>query len=710
MFHPYPSDQSLPSPEVPFGPIRTDAVAAPATTVPPLRHCGPPGEPAPVATRAKETPARNAVRPPRRGRAAFRLSVRTRPEIARAHASVLSDINRLPDALVILRRLHEEGPTDAFVSIRLLDVLQRLGDEKGHARLLRQIDPGKLEGPPDFVMTVLGALAKEGLAERAYPVAYDLVRKHPDMPSIAFGYVGLGLFGSGPNPCFRQSVAGRDACVKIRGPEGDKHIFVIDDGPAFLGISVEPPGAGRATLVAGKRKGDTYSVRRMGGEVDEWRIASVRSKYLYLHQLLTEEFEVRYPGQPGIARYTVGKEDISQLLAVIRRAAEENARRAQVYADHPVIPIAAVARSLGGDPVSFARYLAELGHDIVTCEGSDTEREEAADLARSSRGSGVALDPFTTFVAAELGLLPALKEWFGTVHVPDQFLVMVDRMIERDRQGLGRKQMTVAFRDGEFWREEVNDEKIGARISALGSLRDQVTTHCITSVVLVPDETSTMTDALLELGGDHFMDAAFLATEKVVPLLSDDLRYRRWTKEALGRPGFWIQAVLMEMVEAGTLSLADYSDAVVGLSARRHGHVTISANVLYEVCLRDTDRLHKLRAVLHFVGNPTAEMVSHTGVVRQFVGLLWGKASEVSQLRRRAATGATLEALLAHRRVDWSRWLRLIVSIARRGSFLDDYLANWRRGHFLTSQSLQAGMASGKAAQGKRRRNRTRQT
>ena len=43
----------MPSPEVPFGPIRTDAVAATATTVPPLPHFGQPGEPAPVAMETK---------------------------------------------------------------------------------------------------------------------------------------------------------------------------------------------------------------------------------------------------------------------------------------------------------------------------------------------------------------------------------------------------------------------------------------------------------------------------------------------------------------------------------------------------------------------------------------------------------------------------------------------------------------------------------
>lgn len=632
-------------------------------------------------------------------------AVRARPEIARAHASVLFDINRVPEALTILRRLHAEDPTDGFVVIRLLESLRRSGDERAHGRLLQEIDPERIEGPPDLVMAVLASMVREGFAERAYPIAYDLVRRHHDMPSVASGYFGLGLLVTGPNPCFRKPVAGRDACVKVRGPTGDKHVFVIDEGPSFLGISVEAPGGTRARFVDGKRKGETYSVTRMGGEIEEWRVASVRSKYLYLHQVLAEEFEVRYPGEPGIARYTADEGDISQVFALVRRAAEENARRARVYLDHP-LPLAAAARWLGGDPVSFARYVAELGHDVATCEGTDEARDAAIDVARRSRGSGVALDPHTAWVVAEMGLLPLLKDWFGVLHVPDSFTFMVERMIAREREGLGRKQMTVAFRDGTFWRDEVTDDVRRARIAALEGLRDQVAQHCSLSVVLVPDETSEMVDGLLELGGDHLLDAAFLSEEKVVPLLSEDLRYRRWAREALGRPGLWLQALLMEMLEAGAMPLADYSDAVVSLAARRHGHVSVTGEVLYEICLRDTDALPRLRAVLRFIGNPTAEMMSHTGVTLRFIELLWSRRSEIPQLRRRAATGAIVEALLSTRKADWFVWLHEILKMVRRGTDLSVYLAEWMRGHFLLPGPAErpAEIAKGAVASARPRR------
>ncbi len=608
--------------------------------------------------------------------------VRNRPEIARAQAALLFDINRVPEALAILGCLYADDPTDAFVAIRLLDALRRSGDAKAHTRLIEEIDPDKLVGPPDLVMAVLGELTKEGFAERAYPVAYDLVRRHPGMPSVAFGYVGLGLFSTGPNPCFRQAVAGRDACVRVEGPAGDKHLFVIDEGPSFLGISVETPQGARAKLVDGKRKDETYEVKRMGGEVEAWRVASVRSKYLYLHQLLAEEFEVRYPGKPGIARYTAADGDISQVLAIVRRAAEENARRARVYVDQP-LPLAVAAKSMGGDPVSFARYVVDLGHDIATSEGTDQSRDAAADLARRSRGSGVAMDPYTAWTAAEMGLLPRLKDWFGVLHVPDSFTFMVEKIIAREREALGQKQMTVAFHDGTFWREELTDEARRARIAALEGLRDQVMASCTLPVVLVPDETSDIIGQLLELGGDHLLDAAFLSAEKAVPLLSEDLRYRQWVQKTLERPSLWLQALLMEMLEAGVMSRADYADAVVGLAARRHGHVSVTSETLYDICSRDTDKLPKLHEVLRFIGNPTADMQSHTAVVLRFIELLWSRSSEISQLRRRAATGAVLSALISHRREDWFVWLNKISKAIRNGSALGRYFGGWMHGHFL---------------------------
>lgn len=608
--------------------------------------------------------------------------VRNRPEIARAQAALLFDINRVSEALAILKRLYADDPTDAFVAIRLLDALRRSGDAKAHARLIRDIDPDKLVGPPDLVMAALGELTKEGFAERAYPVAYDLVRRHPGMSSVAFGYVGLGLFGTGPNPCFRQAVAGRDACVRVEGPAGDKHLFVIDEGPSFLGISVETPDWARAKLVDGKRKDETYEVTRMGGEIEAWRVASVRSKYLYLHQLLAEEFEVRYPGKPGIARYTAADGDISQVLAIVRRAAEENARRAQVYVNQP-LPLAVAARSMGGDPLSFARYLVDLGHDIATCEGTDQSRDAVVELVRQSRGSGVAIDPYTAWTAAEMGLLPRLKDWFGVLHVPDSFTIMVDRIIAREREALGQKQMTVAFHEGTFWREELTDEVRSARIVALEGLRDQVMAICTLSVVLVPDETSGIIDQLLELGGDQLLDAAFLSAEKVVPLLSEDLRYRQWAQQTLQRPGLWLQALLMEMVEAGAMALSEYADAVVGLAARRHGHVSLTSEILYDICNRDTDKLPRLREVLRFIGNPNAEMLSHTAVTLRFIDMLWSKSSNVSQFRRRAATGAVLRALISHRREDWIVWLNKVSRVIRNGSALGSYFLGWMQGHFL---------------------------
>lgn len=639
-------------------------------------------------------------------------AVRDRPEIARAHAALLFDINRVPDALAIFQRLHAENPSDAFVAIRLLDALRKVSDLKAHARLIRAIDPEKLAGRPDFIMAVLGELTREGFGECAYPVAYDLVRRNPGMPSVALSYVGLSLLESGPRPWFERSVAGLGACVEVRGTAGGDHVFVIDEGPSFLGISVEAPDGARAKLVEGKRKDETYEVARIGGEVELWRIASIRSKYLYLHQLLADKFEALYPGTPGIARYTVGDGDISQVLAVIRRVAEESARRARAYVDHP-FPLAAVARSMGGDPVSFARYLVDLGHDIATCEGTDEPRIAAVDLARRFRGGGVALDPYTTWVAAEMGLLPTLKDWFGVLHVPDSFASMIEKMIARERNSLGQQQMTMAYRDSIFWREEVTDDVRCARLAALGGLRDQVTEYCTLSAVLVPDETSEDVDRLLEVGGEHLLDAAFLSAEKVVPLLSEDLRYRQWTQKLLDRPpGLWLQALLMEMLEAGVMPLADYADAVVGLAARRHGHVSVTGEILHEICRRDTDKLPRLREVLRFIGNHNADMLSHTAVTLRFIELLWRMRSEVSQLRRRAATGAILEALLSHRREDWRVWLSAILKAVRKGSALGEYLADWMRGHFLISAFVDppAKTAEESAAPVRPRRRKSRQS
>ncbi|WP_373875929.1 tetratricopeptide repeat protein [Methylobacterium soli] len=537
------------------------------------------------------------------------------------------DLNRVPEALALLRRLRDAEESNTYVTLRLIEAMRRSGQAKAARKLLRSLPLAQMKGTPEHAMMLITQVAAEGNREDAYAAAYDLVRRHPDRPDIALGYVGLGLLRNG-GPGFRMKEAGPGAFVALEGPAGTRRAFALDDGPEFFGIPVEAPGSPIARLVAGKRRGDTFEIPKMGGHPETWTIASVHGKYLQLHHRIMEEFEIRYPGVPGLSRLTMKEGDVSEALAMVRRSAEQNERTAKLYLDENM-PLSMVARALGGDPVGFAQYVRTLGADVATCTGSGEERVAACATALAARGRGAVLDPYTAWVAAEMDLLPTLRSWFGTLHASEACIRMIERMIDKQRQGIGHRQMTVSWHENQFYREEIDDDFLRSQIAVLEAGRDKIVAACEIHSILVPDETSEVADKMLEMAGSSFLDAAFLARERGVPLLSDDARYRTWATAATGCRSLWLQAALMAATEAGALSAADYATAVVGLAARQHSFVSLEGDALHEICRQDDDRLHRLRAALRYIGGSGAEMTSPHGgrrISRDGLGLRWRPA------------------------------------------------------------------------------------
>ncbi|KQP51104.1 hypothetical protein ASF41_13015 [Methylobacterium sp. Leaf111] len=612
--------------------------------------------------------------------------LRASHEMARAHASILLDLDRIPEALTLLRRLRLDEEGDTYVTLRLVDAMRRSGQEKAARRLLRSMPLDRMKGSPEHAMMLVQEVAAAGNREAAYAAGYDLVRKHPDLPDIALGYVGLGLMRDG-GPGFRMRKAGPGAFIVLEGPAGSSRSFAIDDGTEFFGIPVEPVGSPLARLIAGKARGETFEIPKMGADPETWKVASVHGKYLQLHHRIMEEFEIRYPGVPGLSRFTMGDGDVSEALALVRRSAEQNARTARFYIDQHM-PLAIVARFLGGDPVGFAQYVRTLGAEIATCTGSGQEREAACASVLGARGRGAVLDPYTAWIAAEMGLLPALKDWFGTLHAPRSCIRMIERMIEKQRQGIGRRQMTMAWHEGQFYRDEINDDFLHSQIAVLEAGRDKIVAACEIHSVLVPDATSDLTDAILEMAGSSMLDAAFLAVGHGIPLLSDDAHYRSWAAAATGCEGIWLQAALAMARETDALANADYGSALVGLAARRHSFVSLTGNALHEIYRGDDHPLDRLRVVARYVGGSEADMVSHFRVVIDFLSLIWDRDDGTPVLKRMAATGLVFEAFLNGRKDDWIDWLRRLIFYAPRTFAFRRYLRDWLKGHFIAVERL----------------------
>lgn len=614
-----------------------------------------------------------------------RLPARLRDSypVARAHASVLVDVGKLSDAIKLLRRLHTEDPTDAFIALRFFEALHRAGDVPGAEAVVRELDLSRQIGPPEHIMQLVHAALRQGDFERAYITAYDLVRRNPNNPNIALGYAGLGLM-SEINPMFTASTAGIDTYVAVQAPDGVQQHLVIDEGADFFGMNVTAPSFGIAPRIMGLCRGQTFEMPKFGLDHPEtWKVVEVKSKYLHLWHRILEEFEARFPGTPGLARFTVGQDNIDNVLEVVRRSAEANIKNAKMYMEQP-IPLALIARGIGGDVVSFAQFVRKLGGRIVTCVGNSPERTGGIRLARRHQGQGAVLDAYTAWVAAEIGVLPVLKSWFGTLQTPASTIAMIDRMIRREEEGRGRRQMTIGYDGGQFVRHEVTDDYRDQQVAAVTRIRDLIQQNCEIVQVLVPDDISEATETLLAVGGSRFLDAAFLASRSGAVLLSDDLRYRQVVEETMSTAGIWLQAALLAAAESQQLPPSEYARAVVGLAQNAHDHVAMNAPLLNIVARQDEEGFPGLRAALKCLGGPNAEIQSHLIVILGFIFQLWGKNGGLNWLKTREATGISLEIFLGNRRNDWVWLLGEILDKTSQSRPLAKYLAGWLRGHFIT--------------------------
>ncbi|BBZ91069.1 hypothetical protein BRDID11004_78030 [Bradyrhizobium diazoefficiens] len=167
-------------------------------------------------------------------------------------------------------------------------------------------------------------------------------------------------------------------------------------------------------------------------------------------------------------------------------------------------------------------------------------------------------------------------------------------------------------------------------------------------------------------------------------LVSDDLQYRAIARDIHGMEGVWLQSVLMVAHESGFLDRKAYAEAVYGLTAQKHGHVTLNAQVLIEIVLEDASAaLDKLKIVAAFIGNETADFESHFKVAWDFVKHIW--SINLPHLRKAKATSIMLDRLVGMlaRFGPINETYTGLIKSSRTQPLLGEYLVSWAQGHFI---------------------------
>jgi len=615
-------------------------------------------------------------------------SIRELPSYAKLHATVLLQLGVPAEAIPILKSLRETDPNDAYAILRLAEAYARLNQHADVKKLAEQVDPTNLKGRAEYMVGVAQFLIQHDRTQEALQLGYSVLLANQDNPRVALGYSGLFLLDPRKRIVDTPETVQNGTAVVLRDQANVASSLLIDDGQGFWGVAARPASADDVKNLIGKKKGCQLPLPRRFQTDEMQEIVEIKSKYLHVFHVVMDQFEVRFPGHGGLWQIQTQGEDIKPFLDIVRDLEENDRQTARRYTDEKW-PLAFVAPMLGRDVLSFAAYLRHLGHEIASCKGNAEEYNNAIELAHGLQGNGATLDFYTAAIAAQIGALPLLKEWFGKIYAPSSTLALFDRLIARNQEKSDEGGMSITWNGSEFIRHIPTEEEIRIRTAALDRAKEQILAHAIVEKELLPDDVPDIIVNLAEKLGEAAFEGIYLARRKRTIFVCDDLSLREVAKDFANVEAIWMQPILMAARNAKRLDGVVYSKLLAGLAANGH-HTSIHAEDLENAYTgKGATTFYDFVALANCLGGKTAEMRSHVGVTIRFLLRLWAEEAPEYSLREKA-TGIVLESLLRHRRSDWSEAIGYIAAATRRHHGLGEYIVDWLKGHFLPAPPVDA--------------------
>jgi tetratricopeptide (TPR) repeat protein len=606
----------------------------------------------------------------------------------------------LPEAEDCLRRAIVVSPNLIDRRLAMFAVLNRKGQGDSVKAALDGLDLNTAKGKPDEKMHVAQLLRHAGEGTKGMAYGYETLRAARNDPDASLRYLGLVLLlpeGDGSIPVV--DAVSVDTWVALAGEGGTITSFVIEGTDDRASDGVVSPTHPLAAAALGRHVGDEFTVPAAFGNVRTWRVVEVKHKYLHAAHEVLATFEQRFPDSRGFYTVHMRDDDIAPVLEQVRRASEWHRSLVDLYVEQD-LPLNMVASRSEQDTIGFAEYVRLHGFTIQACVGVEQERLEADELISQRRAGGAVLDTYAAWTAASMDALDVVEGVFGSLQVARSTIDELQML--RDSFRLppdGASLLTVAWRNGQFFREEHTAQQVQASRTRVEEQISKIKRHCEIVPSAAPNNPSELAIALTETFHETVLDAGIIAARGRL-LVSEDRHYRRFVDVAVDAKGVWLHAVFMFARQARLIDQARYAGLVSQLAVRRHSHVAITAqDMLDELHLNDDAEGWRINALAEFIGTKNADLASHLYVVQGFLGSAWAKGEPPLPVAR--VTGAILRNLLRHRINDWA-WILKTLLASSRGP-LRGYIIKWMRGHMILPHDLEAAYQESNARIGRAR-------
>ncbi len=594
-----------------------------------------------------------------------------RDRAVRFFESLSPEIRSLPvfqsfEGVLHLKRGVPEEAVDPFATafekqpcienlMGLIAAYSGVGDRDSIVSLLQRDGVDTLRGSPLARIEFCHVLLDCGESARALELGYQALIDGLDRAEVVRKFLGLVIKPTPNRPDNFDGIVTPGVWVRLTSSRGeDFEVLVGDAADRPWGERVDPSNTFVAKAV-GLTIGDTFEHVDALDVTETWTVSVVKPRWLQAFHHLSRNFGRRFPDARGFASVPIAEGEIEPVLEQVRRLSEAARSQANLYLIDK-IPIAFIVGDRRGGSIAFVQYLISIGEGMRVCYGTEDERADALALIEDNGCSGAVLDGFTAWRAAELGVFPVLKEQLGLLVIPANEFGRLKQMLDDPVGEANEETMSLTYQDGQYIRQIMTPEERAGHLDLIESRLAAIQEACTVEPVVIPDDLSEVGETLLGFpSGDAIAPAVIAGQDRL--LLCEDLTMRQWAGLAFGTKGVWLQAVLLSAQQAETMTLSDYSEALVHFAAYRDDYVSISTPVLLSAFERDTsNELVHLQALCAYIGTKTAEPVSHIRLAADFINAIWAN-KRLNDLKVQTATNIVMGALLARKRgEEWANW------------------------------------------------------
>ena len=605
--------------------------------------------------------------------------VRALPELQSLEGCLHFNRGLPQKAIAPLMAAFEQAP-DMERLMLLVQACLAAEDDGAVRELIARNDVDTLPGPQNARINFCHVCLEFGKPARALNLGYSALLDGLDNEEVVTRFLVLVLKMRLYPADHQAGVVGPGVWVCLTENGGTSYeVLVGEEAHRPWGESADPSNAFLVNAI-GLTVGESFEHVTTMGQKQTWTVSDVKPRWLRAFQYLSKSFSQRFPAAQGFSVLPVSEDDIQPALDLVRQQSEAERELADLYLQKN-LPIAFLAAHRIGGSIDFAEYLSLIGQALRTCHGTEGERDEVLALIEGHRQAGAVLDGLTAWWAARLSVIDVLQERLGPLAIPATELRYFHQMIHRLDEMSGQDAMSLIYRDGQYLRDVWPPELLAEQMALIQSLVNSIETFCVAVPFDAPDELPEAAERLVEGEGAEVFAPAILAGNGRL-LLCEDLHMRQLVGGAFGTKSVWLQAVLLSALRAGNMPLQRYSEALVHLAAHDHDYVALNVEVLLTVFHHDnTPDLGRLRALSKYVGNKSAEPISHIKLAAGFINSIWASDSS-HDIRVQKATGIVLEALLFRNRgKDWAGWgAQLCLHLSRPAQ---RYFGDWCRGHFM---------------------------